>query len=135
MSIHAVLLAPAEGDPHGLLGDPESVAWKCGARPPVVRWCEVGPNEWAWLPEDDAHCERDADLVEGERRALGLGWEGEVVREGCWRVEAQGPTTMGADCAGIPRALHRAYIVGCWAVGRGLGSLVLLDEQGRGAVP
>ena len=49
--IKAVLLIPEEGDPHKLLGDSESAAWKCGARPPVVGlWaCLVGGcgHKWA----------------------------------------------------------------------------------------
>lgn len=38
-AIHYVFLIPCDPDPHKLLGDPESVAWKCGARPPVF-WCQ-----------------------------------------------------------------------------------------------
>lgn len=31
-----ILFLPAEGDPHKLLGDEKSVAWRCGWRPPVA---------------------------------------------------------------------------------------------------
>ena len=31
-----ILLIPHDGDPRHLLGDPSSVAWRCGARPPVL---------------------------------------------------------------------------------------------------
>ena len=117
MMIKSILLKPEEGDPHELLGDPESKAWDCGARPPRAhlwrdRWCGgVG--------------------VVNEQRALVLAWEGRPVLEGlerAWR---------------IGQSVPRFNLINPWywssserldSLGDGfqlLGTIILLDADGR----
>lgn len=79
-AVASVLLVPSEGDPHKLLGDPESVAWKLGARPalawhtahgaPYHPWA-AGPAPGRWRTESKP------------REALVLMWEKEVLGDVC----------------------------------------------------
>ena len=69
--IKAILLKPAEGDPHGLLKE-----GPCGARPPTAYWYKR-----AWAP-----CTAKAAHSHDKRRALVLAWGGKPVREGCYRA-------------------------------------------------
>ena len=74
--IHAVLLVPEEGDPHGLLRE-----GPCGARPPMA-WQNA---ECRWFPLP--HLSYDAALLGLEwQRALVLAWDGEPVVEGLDRL-------------------------------------------------
>mgnify|MGYP003663702444 CR=1 FL=1 len=59
--IKAILLVPAEGDPHGLLRE-----GPCGARPPMAYW-----YKGAWAP-----CTAKAAHSHDKRRALVLAWDG-----------------------------------------------------------
>ncbi len=70
--IKAILLVPAEGDPHGLLSE-----GPCGARPPLAYWYKR-----AWAP-----CTARAAHSHDKRRALVLAWDGKPVREGCDRAD------------------------------------------------
>ncbi len=76
----AVLLVPAEGDPHGLIAE-----GPCGARPPVAyrdlnRWTD-DPPATVWPPAPFA---------------LVLAWEGKPVAEGIFRVSCN-DTEYGID--------------------------------------
>jgi len=109
--VQAILLVPEEGDPHGLLGDSKSAAWRCGARPPTAglqrtrRLVHEG-NEYAdptmpcetcvacgevWPCDTPGKVEREASerWIAGYsfRPALVLAYQGEVVVEGCFKIE------------------------------------------------
>ena len=127
--IHAILLIPAAGDPHGLLGDPESVAWKCGARPPMAHnkgsgWA-AGAHPW-----DIPH-------------ALVLRWGDEVVHDGMHRAAraAEGVAENWEDETGLERyniwwchpvdAANLATV--CEALG--LGVVVRINAEGQEVTP
>jgi len=107
--IKHILLEPAEGDPHKLLGDPNSAAWKCGARPPtVVKVGDVWLRGWPTIDDD----------------ALVLAWDGEPVAGGldrASRVCGRGPWLA----QGFEMVL---YYKAKWEA---IGTLVLLDAEGR----
>lgn len=90
MTIQAVLLIPAEGDPHGLLRE-----GLCGARPPIAQRCRACGSEWH--PAET--CGRDecldvavghaigTDLFRHEpKEALVIVWDGKPVPEGLHRM-------------------------------------------------
>ena len=151
--VHAVLLVPEKGDPHGLLAH-----GPCGARPPLaIRWtyprvvhegngyadptipCEVckacgqqWPCDTPGRVESEGHvrwkpCNRHSTVA----HALVLAWGGETVPEGIQRSVRAAKSRAWVE-----------YLVGC-ALGRwaddvdGLsdpdlpGTLVLLDAEGR----
>jgi len=123
--VHAVLLIPEDGDPHGLLHE-----GPCGARPPRAWCCDWETDDegetWAakprWLPA--------RSYTSAARHALVLAWDGEPVAEGCLRA--------GIGCAFEPRSTVDIWIhdllVGSPADVRmwdALGTLVLLDAEGQ----
>ncbi len=94
---YALLLIPTEADPLKLLGDPESVAWRCGGRPPVAHRMNVGPllpkdapEDWRWIagarPPDTEGPDADEPRHAGYRHALPLIWEGEPIADGIDRA-------------------------------------------------
>ena len=77
--VHAVLLVPAEGAPHGLLRE-----GPCGARPPMaVRW---HPDVLHTMPLDGEWHEGGAPGKADRITALVLAWNGEPVAEGMDRL-------------------------------------------------
>ena len=122
--ITAVLLVPAEGDPHGLLRE-----GPCGARPPVAcwdggRWRAWTDNGW-WWP------------VVPDRCALVLAWDGESVAEGLDRLLRAMVPVMEKNGQAAPRWLancpaHVALEIARLARAmRCFGTLILLDGEGR----
>lgn len=117
--VHAVLLVPAEGDPHGLLRE-----GPCGARPPVV--CD---HHGVWGASFNHGC-----LM---RKALVLTWDGKPVAEGLDRATTAATTTP-QWWVGYPALSDRSWPrheIAKW-VGRALAdlcscTLVLLDAEGR----
>ena len=122
--IHAVLLIPAEGDPHGMLRE-----GPCGARPPIACWDGERWRSWTdngcWWP-----------VVPG-RRALVFAWGGKPVAEGMDRATYAAtsiPRWWVDHPALADRRWHTHEIVE-W-VGPTLAdlcgcTLVLLDAEGR----
>lgn len=103
-AVYAVLLVPAKGDPHNLLGDPSSTAWKCGARPPVARQCFICRN-WYLTPTPchPAGSEYEADRRrKAEPQALVLAWGEQPVLEGMDRL-SRVPIVSTAGRVGPPR--------------------------------
>ena len=113
--VDAVLLVPAEGDPHGLLRE-----GPCGARPPKA--IEVLPGVWreGW----GAH--------EGKpgRRALVLAWGGKPVAEGCFRVLGRVGSLLQALVYGLLTGLVAPDDLRL-AEYRDAGTLILLDADGQ----
>jgi hypothetical protein len=115
--IKAILLVPAEDDPHGLLAE-----GPCGARPPLAcwdgeRWRSWTDNGWWW------------PVVPG-RRALVLAWGGKTVAEGLDRANR---VWVGRWCGYLldwsvddVREYGAALVIHL-----GGGTLVLLDAEGR----
>jgi len=124
--VHAVLLIPEEGDPHGLLHE-----GPCGARPPRA-WCcdwetddegETWTTEPRWLPA--------RSFTSAARHALVLACDGKPVEVGCFYA-AQGSRFLSPTRVRniVQNALHGGYH---WRR-RNLeerGTLVLLDAEGR----
>lgn len=124
--ISAVLLVPAEGDPHGLIS-----MGACWARPPTLAFtpdwdyeneCALQTGSWAapdygepgyYAPDDD--------------EALVLAWDGKPVSEGCDRLRRR---TGRAPFSALPR-LSDAEHIGWRAAQDGFGTLILLDANGR----
>ena len=104
--IKAILLVPAEGDPHGLLKE-----GPCGARPPMAYW-----YKGAWAP-----CTARAAHSHDKRRALVLAWDGKTVREGCDRADWSG--VWVDDLRRLCPDLRRL----CTEI----GTLALLDADGK----
>lgn len=120
--VKAVLLVPAEGDPHGLLKE-----GPCGARPPKAWRCderyhrlEADHGRWFSMSESEAHL----PALESGGDALVLFWDGKLVPEGMDRAARVYP--------------HARRVA--WASARALGQemerlkygiLVLLDAEGR----
>ena len=110
--IKAILLVPAEGDPHGLLRE-----GPCGARPPMA---VEGSESWSacpWYPECGAI-----------RASLVLAWDGKPVREGCYRVADTNNVTPTAVPGAIKCALEGDPILRSISE---LGTIVLLDADGK----
>ena len=110
--VHAVLLVPAEGDPHGLLRE-----GPCGARPPMAflwravgRWLAMSPGDETIAP-----------------RALVLAWGGEPVAEGLDRLAR----CLGWEPPGD--GIDVEEMLDLWLSGlrTKTGTLVLLDAEGR----
>jgi hypothetical protein len=131
MKRSALLLVPDPGFPEGLLRE-----GPCGAKPPVLARAEgLALKEWVdtgWGPDF-------TDLGPGFRnlqRALVLVWEGEPVPEGMHRL---------ADCLTslleknpnmtpftfLTQGMSGPMVLGKCAEQAGLGTLVLLDEEGK----
>ena len=122
MTVHAILLVPAEGDPLGLLAE-----GPCGARPPVA-W--NGHNNGApdvWWPHPGTPGTARYDTL-----ALVLAWDGKPVPEGLDRLERCSGRTRNAEAwvshamAGRSWGAHR---LGEW------GRLVRLDADGHEVSP
>lgn len=132
--IKAVLLVPAEDDPHGLLRE-----GPCGARPPMAYLYKR-----AWAP-----CTARGAHSFDKRRALVLAWGGQTVVEGMDRLDWCRHRGWGRPGRGqsanyvpahddVPDTLWRAYENG-WLAAHGgdhkgipgIGTLVLLDAEGR----
>ena len=127
--VHAVLLVPEPGDPHGLLKE-----GPCGARPPTVEVhesrCECPTHRWAGSFRRCSVCH----IASGQRigRALVLAWDGKPVAEGLFRLamqwDARGITPWPETPQGIANMLDTRSDLA-------LGTLVLLDAEGREAAP
>jgi len=145
MKVHAVLLVPEPGGPHGLLKE-----GPCGARPPLAlrrtyprvvheeSWedttCPVArcaacgqpwPCDTPGRVESEGHvrwkpCNRHSTVA----HALVLRWGGKPVAEGMDRAARMHPEYTGAAWASS-RALGREM------ERLGYGTLVLLDAEGR----
>ena len=119
--IHAVLLVPAEGDPHGLLAD-----GPCGARPPVVyrsRGCGVGHSD-SWQPHDEFVRRGECYMCDYPDEALVLFWDGKLVPEGldrAARVYPHARRVAWASARALGQEMERLKY----------GTLVLLDAEGR----
>ena len=124
--VHAVLLAPHEGDPHGLLAE-----GPCGARPPRA-WFAQCCRRLVPEPHSSArycgYCDTPSDVIQG----LVLAWGGKPVPQGLdWLVLAPEVTrTWVSHVVGVA--------LGWWPADRDLltdhqfpGKLVLLDAEGR----
>jgi len=130
--IHAVLLVPEDGDPHGLLK--EGV---CGARAPIMARAEAFVDIDIWV--DTGWC-RDWTVEEWhqrkQQRALVLAWDGEPVVEGIDRMNrCRKRTPVGHIPKHLPVSLP-AELFGAWlpamlAADQGLGTIILLDAEGR----
>lgn len=147
--VHAVLLVPAEGDPHGLLAE-----GPCGARPPMVvkvgdRWYNPWlslhrgvPNEQEVRPTDPYVVHRLTEWAIDAiplPTALVLAWDGKPVPV-LWDWSADGVRVM-FNC--VVRVLEAALgwsayeddldsdDVGVLTDHRLPGTLVLLDGEGR----
>lgn len=138
--IHAVILIPEEGDPRKLLGDPESVAWRCGARPPIATELRIVPrDERAPITKRWVSGHEQIDAL---RRALVLAWGGEVVHEAVgWVQDGRCVDVMGI--AQVPEwKMDVAMLLAGndWIVEiadslDGLGTIVLLDSDGNEVTP
>ena len=118
MTVHGVLLIPTKGDPLKLLGDRESIAWKCGARPP--RAFLSARKDDGWLPGFASACPN----------ALVLAWGGKPVAEGLDRFAR----CVGArieDCDVLDPFWH----LDAERHGVADGTLVLLDADGHEVTP
>ena len=127
INISAILIIPAEGDPHGLLkGGP------CGSRPPMARAEVDGPTGTRvgrWVPY---HGLLDLSM-HPDSRALVLAWEGKPVAAGLFRLWYAADDIGGAELCSVlyhydddPRGL--LVQVAQWG---DLGTIVLLDADGR----
>lgn len=131
-TITAVLLIPKEGDPHKILGDADSVAWKCGARPPTAQEYTDGLLTWWQFGPHDRHAE-NRRMRETQRAALRTGRSGlvlvgdgeevlvgvDIADRAAWISEHRWPP--GEDLENLLEEFS----------GRDIGTLVLLDENGR----
>lgn len=114
--IHAVLLVPAEGDPHGLLRE-----GPCGARPPMV-WtlrCERCGDIWVPRGGPSSKAAFQAHRHHWERTGLNA-------RTACrW----QGPTALVLAWGGQPVPEGMDRLARCPAMK--VGTILLLDADGR----
>lgn len=130
LQVRTILLIPAEGDPHKLLGDPESVAWRYGWRPPVMtRSCR---NVWGI-----------ARPIVVEATGLVLAAEGWAVSAGCQQMYRVALRVAIRSTAGItgeyptPEDIYTEEDFVRTGGGAALrrmcepvGTLILLDESG-----
>ena len=156
--IKAILLVPAEGDPHGLLSD-----GVCGSRPPTAyiggkpvlrcRKCRtefVGDEGKSYpngvlCPECRGSlrgvCRPTGERI-GSKKALVLAWDGKPVREGCdradwadvWKSEPHYPNrdTWATVYALMdhPEDTH-VTVDDLRRLCSELGTIVLLDAEGK----
>jgi len=127
--VHAVLLVPEKGDPHGLLKE-----GPCGARPPTA-WLDHDGKGNSWWR---AGCK--AAGIE-EHDALVLAWDGKPVAEGLDRATAAATTTpqWWVDYPALSDRSWPRHEIAKW-VGPALAdlcscTLVLLDAEGREVAP
>ncbi len=138
--VHTILLIPSDGDPHHLLGDPDSVPWRLGWRPPVLYEhrrelrgpaCDDGVIvRVRWHRQRQAYCTG--------RVALPLAAEGVVVEQGCAVVNEAGAHAPEYVRVLATYALHERAPTRTDAL-RALGAiagdldcaLLLLDSEGR----
>ena len=127
MTIHAVLLVPARGDPFGLLK-----SGPCGARPPRVSRC-IACGKWGpWLAVCGSCHGGLAMEVDPVKDALVLAWEGEPVVEGCGRLAwvSGDYDEWGATFSDVEDILNgKDFRIGVDP--RQFGTLIRLDEHGR----
>ncbi len=134
MSVHAILLVPAEGDPLGLLAE-----GPCGARPPMAMrgvcphhgrgpwWDEDFAGEWCATWGGDEHCNWHIT----RERALVLAWDGTPVAEGLDRADR---------CFTLTPRAHEDWVIGVlrgavpWGYAQ-KATVVLLDEHGKEVKP
>lgn len=111
--VEFAVLVPAEGDPHKLLGNPESTAWRLGARLPIAnraqsyggKPAEFGTSKEAWREgwAEPGPCLHQPWFV---HVGLVLIWNGQVVREGLDALRSRGTRedTLTAVWDLLPRA-------------------------------
>ena len=139
-AVHAVLLVPAEGDPHGLLAE-----GPCGARPPMAQYmpplwehseispASVEPKWFAWneIPDTIPVCTNEEwQWLTKPHRALVLAWNGKPVPEGVFRLwymaDDVGMGPLGdALYEGLDELLAQ---LAEWCV---RGTTIILDADGR----
>jgi len=139
--IAAILLVPRDEDPHGLLRE-----GPCGARPPMAYrpYNERGRTHYPrWVPFTS-----DYEVMESPPfGALVLAYQGEVVVEGCDRLDwcqhdGRAGTFPGRErrwshtpeVPGLPENLWKAWehaYIACHVVRPPLGRIVLLNEAGE----
>ena len=140
MTVSAVLLVPAKGDPDKLLDE-----GPCGARPPTAMWT-TGTREWhpfvvSVRPYWD--CRTHPDI----RMALVLAWDGEPVAAGLDRLARmpgmlssvepwQWPDGVARAPAWLTQPQGLARIVK-WLPEKvvHIGSVILLDDEGGEVSP
>ena len=133
MSVQAVLLIPAAGDPHGLLRE-----GPCGARPPMVYEGWEGDPLRSWWTTASATANASARFYpsRAHRRALVLAWDGEPVAEGLGRLRRAGKGWPWAEphwhvkrtLGGVHGAVSRLRSL---VAANDAGTIVLLDADGR----
>lgn len=132
MTIHTVLLTPAEGDPHGLLANGVLGA----ATPaPTAAVCDNCRN-WR-VHAGLGFCTCDGWTFTSSRRSLVLAWDGEQVAEGLdryCRILHMDRGILYSRVLGVLREGH-SQVTADMTRGRGLGSIVLLDADGREVAP
>jgi hypothetical protein len=116
--IKTVLLVPTEGDPHGLLKE-----GPCGARPPMAWYCD-DYQAWEQWHRGMDHSEPTAwaVMVERNKCALVLAWDGEPVPEGMDRAARIDPHYRG-------EAWVSSRNLGAGMEHLGYGTRVLLDDD------
>lgn len=128
-AIHAVMLVPAEGDPHGLLAD-----GPCGARPPMAHMRPRPPGTTGaveWGAGEKGYATPHALVLKwkGKPARLGMLWAG-------WLLEEQGWTPLESEPEPHEFLHWRAFDLTPEALARfceeaGLGTVVLLGADGR----
>lgn len=132
----AVLLVPPDGDPHKLLGDPESVEWKCGARPPALHWYECAEHGGSWGEFGRFHCGTCGARTEKSRNrsALVLAADGVVLAAG-WHYGDAAVRRKGGRTGRVKCRRSTPELAAVWAkayVKVGLSAVVItLDADGR----
>jgi len=139
-AIHAILIVPAEGDPHNLLAE-----GPCGARPPVLGEVEIAharsgdagldSEHWAlavlgWRPFPWVYTTEYPEC----RRGLVLALDGAPLRRGMVDIPATGDGWDGANYADIIVAIVYALqgdTQNLCELLKDLGTIVLLDAEGR----
>jgi len=124
--IAAVLLIPADDDPHGLLaGGP------CRGRPPCVSRCTVCGTWGTWLALCDSCLSELKMSIDDPQDALVLAWEGERSVGGQW--------TLIRAAVGVQKIVWLGTRIDLMLEGSraarvafdGLGTIVLLDADRR----
>ena len=132
--IHAVLLVPAEGDPHRLLR-----TGPCGARPPMVhRWLESARSNRLWS-RWYVWSDRSARIHDSQR-ALVLAWDGEPAAAGIFHARYKADDIDAAELVSLLYGLgsleDMAAEVRHWKLNDALlGTVVLLDADGQEVTP
>lgn len=119
---HAILLIPANGDPHNLLQE-----GPCGARPPVM-WYAKCVRRLVSVPHSAArrcgYC--DTVLHECQRPGLALAWDGDEVWQGSATL-----TRHDLDRDIVHHLLRGETWARAQIERQNLGPLILLDKDDK----